>query len=148
MDNTVRYCYLHDNQKKRHIAIARKFDKKNSLVTFAFSLSHPDDTFKKKLGRTIAQGRLDAGKSFTVHVPVGMTPMQCVIGFFAWSNDERLPMAVQKMGAKWFEEDLKRAMSAPAAEQYKDYLNRNDFFETKGQKTLNFNRVADDDLAV
>jgi len=106
----TRYCYLHDSKHRRHIAIAREYEKQNSLVTFAMSISHPSDKFTKKLGREIATNRLRSNKGFTIHVPVGMTPIQSIMAFLAWSKDSRVPMCASKMADDWFEMDLQTTM--------------------------------------
>lgn len=59
--NSVKYSYLHG--KYRHVTIARQVDDAGKVVFIGCSVCHPADSFDKKRGRLMAEGRLRALKA-------------------------------------------------------------------------------------
>ncbi len=94
----IRFFYLRDYEKNRHVCIARKVDLANRLVTFAYSMNSPEDSFVKAVGRHISSERLNKDSSrFTIEFPGAMRPIEAIMAFFKYSKDERLPRSLVKL---------------------------------------------------
>ncbi len=79
--SSIRYLYLRDYDRNRHVCIARRVNFVKKTVEFAYSVSCPEDTFKKKTARLLASGRLSAkSKKFYCEVELGdMKPIEKII---------------------------------------------------------------------
>lgn len=78
----IRYSYLHSD--RRHVTIAREVDLENKVIRCGISVSHPNDMFRKKLGREMAVGRLLADKalSWSFGLQDEETPLQTILRYF------------------------------------------------------------------
>ena len=105
MSDTVKYCYLRGNG--RHVCIARKVDLENNKVTFGFSVCHPNDVFTKKLGRKIAEGRMNSEKR--IETVLGESrPLEAVMQSLALNNTvystyfgSEIPQCVTTLARDW-----------------------------------------------
>lgn len=132
MSEDVRYSYLHG--PRRHVTIARAVDLDKMLVYCGISVCHPDDVFRKALGREMAEGRLEAGKfdpegnhehsetrlAWTLRLPEDAKPLEAVMRYLArvdiskdWrptcadSDPTNVPTCVQELAEEWRLEKLK-----------------------------------------
>lgn len=99
--SNVRFFYIRDFDRNRHVCVARSVDLDKKLVTFAYSMSAPEDTFNKKLGRQMASERLmDPNSRFTVELATLLRPIETILAFFVESKDERLPESLVRLAKK------------------------------------------------
>lgn len=54
----IRFTYLRSKNSKRVVTIARRVDYENNIIEYGISISNPNDTFVKKIGRHISYKRL------------------------------------------------------------------------------------------
>ena len=104
----IRYSYLHG--PRRHVTIARDVDSDQGLIHIGISVTHPSDSFDKKMGRAMAEGRLTAGKiskrkkgnKLFWSIPLKEKPFEAVISFLVAGED--IPVKVQQLAQEWCEE--------------------------------------------
>lgn len=81
---TTRYAYL--RSPERQVTIARRLSKDRTQVEVGVSISHPSDNNSKKMGRMIAENRLNSQKGkfyFEIPLDEDEAPLRKVMEFLS-----------------------------------------------------------------